>query len=121
MALSKVTSNIPSSVSNSSAADAAADEADEFIKRAISKNSGLINQLTIEVQLLGMGDQDVDAAELEHIIGFSGQEPHALVVHPVYPNIILYGIGHVVVLSDQVSATPNLNTMIAAIVDLLRG
>ena len=51
-----------------------------------------------------MGDQDVDAAELEHIIGFSGQEPHALVVHPVDPNIILYGIGHVVVLSDQVSA-----------------
>jgi hypothetical protein len=50
-----------------------------------------------------MGDQDIDAAELEHIIGFSGQEPHALVVHPVDPNIILYGIGHVVVLSDQVS------------------
>ena len=44
----------------------------------------------------------MDAAELEHIIGFSGQEPHSLVVHPVDPNIILYGIGHVVVLLDQV-------------------
>jgi hypothetical protein len=57
-------------------------------------------------------DQDVDAAELEHIIGFSGQEPHALVVHPVDPNIILYGIGHVVVLSDQVSSSFHLRTMI---------
>jgi hypothetical protein len=49
-----------------------------------------------------MGDQEVEAAELEHIIGFSGQDPHSLVLHPYDPNIVLYGIGHVVVLSDQV-------------------
>ena len=49
-----------------------------------------------------MVDRDVDAAELEHIIGFSGQEPHALVLHPFDSNIMLHGIGHVVVLSDLV-------------------
>jgi len=44
---------------------------------------------------------ELDAAELEHIIGFTGQDPHALALHPRDANIALYGIGHVVVLSDQ--------------------
>lgn len=45
---------------------------------------------------------DLDAAELEHVIGFSGQHNHALTAHPLDPNIILHGIGHVVVIADQV-------------------
>ncbi len=46
---------------------------------------------------------DLDAAELEHIIGFTGQDHHALTMHPRDPNILLHGIGHVVVLADQVN------------------
>ena len=44
---------------------------------------------------------ELDAAELEHIIGFTGQDPNALSLHPRDANIALYGIGHVVVLADQ--------------------
>ena len=49
---------------------------------------------------------DLDAAELEHVIGFSGQHNHALTAHPLDPNIILHGIGHVVVIADQVRDIP---------------
>jgi len=45
--------------------------------------------------------QELDAAELEHIIGFTGQELHAIAVHSQDTNVMLYGIGHVVVLADQ--------------------
>ena len=45
---------------------------------------------------------DLEAAELEHVIGFSGQELHSLVFHPLDANIFLHGIGHVVVVADQV-------------------
>eukprot|EP00961_Rhodomonas_salina_P108439 1459644-Rhodomonas_salina.3 len=44
---------------------------------------------------------DIDAAELEHIIGFAGQRPHCLDLHPRDSAIVLHGIGHVVVLADQ--------------------
>lgn len=48
-----------------------------------------------------MGD-GLDAAELEHVIGFTGQEHHALDMHPADSSILLHGIGHVVVIADQV-------------------
>ncbi len=52
---------------------------------------------------------DLDAAELEHVIGFTGQHPHAVVMHPRDPNILLHGIGHVVVLADQVKYEKRIN------------
>ena len=44
----------------------------------------------------------LDAAELEHMVGFTGQDLHALVLHPFDANVILHGMGNVVVISDQV-------------------
>ena len=57
---------------------------------------------------------DLDAAELEHVIGFSGQHNHALTAHPLDPNIILHGIGHVVVIADQVRDIPASSTALLA-------
>ena len=48
----------------------------------------------------------VDAAELEHVVGFTGQDLHTLALHPLDANVILHGMGNVVVIADQVPPRP---------------
>ncbi|KAJ1486976.1 WD40-repeat-containing domain protein [Baffinella frigidus] len=43
----------------------------------------------------------VDAAELEHVVGFTGQDLHTMALHPLDANVILHGMGNVVVIADQ--------------------